>query len=61
MTAIEKCYDEKTFGIEKGVVLQEFLLGTEMSALFLVDTKSNEIRYFSSGQDHKTRYEPNHK
>ena len=60
--AIRKCYDGNTFGkwAESSVVLQEFIQWTEMSAFFLVDTKSNKIRYFSSGQDHKTRYEPNH-
>ena len=58
--ATAKCYDGKTFGESKGLVLQEFIQGTEMSAFFFVDTQSNLVRYFASGEDHKTRYEPDH-
>jgi len=38
-------------------MIQEYLQGTEMSAFFFVDTKSRTIKYFSSAQDHKTRFE----
>lgn len=56
--ALGKCFDGKSYSnILRGAVIQEYLQGTEMSAFFFVDTKSKSIRYFSSAQDHKTRFE----
>lgn len=55
--AIRKCFDGKTYNKEGAVILQEYLQWTEMSVFFFVDTKSGTIKYFSSAQDHKTRFE----
>jgi len=55
--AIRECFDGTTHNVVQAVVIQEFLQWIEMSVFFLVDTKSGIIRYFSSAQDHKTRFE----
>lgn len=55
--AIWKCFDGKTYNKEGAVIVQEYLRWIEMSVFFFVDTHSGTIQYFSSAQDHKTRFE----
>ena len=58
--ALHKCFDGKTYNTEKAAIIQEYLTGTEMSVFFFVDTKTATIKYFTSAQDHKTRFETSH-
>lgn len=59
--ALQNCFNGFHDKYDSGsVIVQEFLTGIEMSAFFFIDTLSQTVRYFSSAQDHKKRYEESH-
>ena len=61
LEAIKNCFNHTHNTDTPGsVIVQEFLRWTEMSVFFFIDTTTNTLKYFTSAQDHKQRFEASH-